>query len=85
MSCWRLRSTANNQYSRFPYLAEQFDLGRAEAQAESGLADVRAAESELSAATADLQRFEALLRSTAGSRQEIYLLRKRACDRHGHK
>jgi len=39
-------------------------------QAESARSDVVAAESELQAATADLQRFEQLLRANAGSRKQ---------------
>jgi len=46
------------------------DIRQARAQAESAQADTQAADSELNAAAADLQRFEALLRSNAGSRKQ---------------
>lgn len=46
------------------------DVRQARAQAESAQADGRAAESELQASAVDLQRFEALLNSNAGSRKQ---------------
>jgi HlyD family secretion protein len=46
------------------------DVRQAAAQAESTRADVQAAESELHAASADVQRFEALLATNAGSRKQ---------------
>jgi HlyD family secretion protein len=46
------------------------DVRQARAQAESALADVTAAESELASATEDQRRFEALLESNAGSRKQ---------------
>jgi HlyD family secretion protein len=46
------------------------DIRQARAQEDSAGADVQAAVSELDAAAADLQRFEALLRSNAGSRKQ---------------
>jgi HlyD family secretion protein len=46
------------------------DIRQARAQEDSAQADVQAAVSELDAAAADLQRFEALLRSNAGSRKQ---------------
>ena len=46
------------------------DIRQARAQADSALADVAAAESELRAATEDVTRFEALLASNAGSRKQ---------------
>jgi HlyD family secretion protein len=50
--------------------ARREDIRQAGAQAESAQADVVAAESELRAAAADLDRFEALLASKAGSRKQ---------------
>ena len=46
------------------------EIRQARAQADSARADVAAAESELQSATADLDRFEALLASNAGSRKQ---------------
>ena len=46
------------------------DIRQARAQAESAQADVVAVESELQSATADLQRFDALLQANAGSRKQ---------------
>jgi HlyD family secretion protein len=46
------------------------DVRQARAQAESADAEVRAAVSEQASAEADFQRFEALLRSNAGSRKQ---------------
>src|SRR6476469_1717107 len=46
------------------------DIRQASAQADSAQADVQAAESELANASADLQRFEALLTANAGSRKQ---------------
>jgi HlyD family secretion protein len=46
------------------------DVRQARAQADSAQADVHAAESELKSASEDLQRFEALLASNAGSRKQ---------------
>ena len=46
------------------------DIRQARAQADSATAEVRAAQSELQAAAADLQRFEALLSANAGSRKQ---------------
>jgi HlyD family secretion protein len=46
------------------------DIRQARAQLDSAEADVKAAESEQQSAAADLQRFEALLASNAGSRKQ---------------
>ena len=46
------------------------DIRQARAQAESAQADIAAAESERASAATDLQRFEALLASNAGSRKQ---------------
>src|SRR5688500_1197340 len=46
------------------------DVRQARAQAESAQADVAAVQSELRAAATDLERFEALLASKAGSRKQ---------------
>jgi HlyD family secretion protein len=46
------------------------EVRQAQAQHESAVADVAAAESELRAAAADLERFEGLLAASAGSRKQ---------------
>jgi HlyD family secretion protein len=46
------------------------DIRQARAQADSAAAEIVAAESELQSATTDLQRFDALLQSNAGSRKQ---------------
>jgi len=64
------RSQADAQLRLLRAGARPEEIRQAAAQAESGKADVRAAESELRAAVDDVARFEALLATNAGSRKQ---------------
>ena len=64
------RSQAEAQLRLLRAGARPEDIRQAVAQAESGKADVTAAESELRAAVDDVARFEALLATNAGSRKQ---------------
>ena len=64
------RAQAQAQLDLLRAGARPEEIRQALAQAESAQADVRAAESELVAASDDVKRFEALLASKAGSRKQ---------------
>ena len=64
------RDQADAQLKLLQAGARPEEIRQAHAQAESAAADVAAARAELEAADQDLARFEALLRSNAGSRKQ---------------
>jgi HlyD family secretion protein len=64
------RAQAAAQLALLKAGARAEDVRQARAQADSARAEVAAAETELQSAAADLERFEALLASNAGSRKQ---------------